>query len=139
AARVPGIPEGTKQRPIRTGAVVGAGTMGGGIAMCFANANILVTMVDTDRDSLQRGLDRVAANYRATVSRGGLSAHEMERRMALINGVTELDAISSADVVIEAVFEEMDLKKRVFGDLDRLAKTNAVLATNTSTIDADEL
>jgi 3-hydroxyacyl-CoA dehydrogenase len=139
AARVPGIPEGTKPRPITTGAVIGAGTMGGGIAMCFANACIPVTIVETSRDLLQKGLDRVAANYRATVSRGGLAAGEMERRMGLIQGVTELDAVGAADVVIEAVFEEMELKKRVFADLNRVAKANAVLATNTSTLDVDEI
>ncbi|HXO89227.1 MAG TPA: 3-hydroxyacyl-CoA dehydrogenase NAD-binding domain-containing protein [Stellaceae bacterium] len=139
AARVPGIPEGTKPRPITSGAVIGAGTMGGGIAMCFANAGIPVTIVETGRDLLQRGLDRVAANYRATVSRGGLGADEMERRMALISGVTEFDAVGSADLVIEAVFEEMDLKKRVFADLDRVAKADAVLATNTSTLDVNEI
>jgi 3-hydroxyacyl-CoA dehydrogenase len=139
AARVPGIPEVTKPRPIASGAVIGAGTMGGGIAMCFANAGIPVTIVETARDLLQKGLDRVAANYRATVSRGGLGVDEMERRVALINGVTELDAVGTADFVIEAVFEEMDLKKRVFADLDRVAKANAVLATNTSTLDVDEI
>jgi 3-hydroxyacyl-CoA dehydrogenase len=139
AARVPGIPEGTQSRPIASGAVIGAGTMGGGIAMCFANAGIPVTMVETGRDLLEKGLDRVAANYRATVARGGLGADEMERRIALIKGVTEFDAVGSADVVIEAVFEEMDLKKRVFADLDRIAKTGAVLATNTSTLDVDEI
>src|SRR5215469_1808206 len=96
AAKVPGIPAGTKPRPIVTAAVIGAGTMGGGIAMCFANADIPVTIVETGRDLLQRGLDRVAGNYRATVSRGGLSADEMERRIGLINGVTNLDQVGSA-------------------------------------------
>jgi 3-hydroxyacyl-CoA dehydrogenase len=139
AARVPGIPDGIKPRPMATAVVIGAGTMGGGIAMCFANAGIPVTIVETGRDLLQRGLERVGANYRATVARGGLGADEMERRMALINGVTELDAVGTADVVIEAVFEEMDLKKRVFADLSRLAKAAAVLATNTSTLDVDEI
>jgi len=139
AAKVPDIPEGTKPRPIASGAVIGAGTMGGGIAMCFANAGIPVTIIETGRDLLQKGLDRVAANYRATVSRGGLSADEIERRIGLVNGVTELEAVGSADVVIEAVFEEMDLKKRVFSNLDRLAKPNALLATNTSTLDVDEI
>ncbi len=139
AARVPGIPQGTNPRPVVSGAVIGAGTMGGGIAMCFANAGIPVTVVETGRDLLQTGLDRVAANYRATVSRGGLAADEMERRMGLINGVTEFEAVGSADVVVEAVFEEMDLKKRVFADLDRVAKGNALLATNTSTLDVDEI
>jgi len=139
AAKVPGIPEGTKLRPIASGAVIGAGTMGGGIAMCFANAGIPVTIVETGRDLLQKGLDRVTANYRTTVSRGGLAADEMERRMGLITGATDLEAVGSADVVIEAVFEEMDLKKRVFSDLDHLAKPNALLATNTSTLDVDEI
>ena len=139
AARVPGIPEGTRPRPIASAAVVGAGTMGGGIAMCFANAGIPVTIVETGRGLLQRGLERVAGNYRATMSRGGLAADDMERRMGLIDGVTELDQVGSADVVIEAVFEEMDLKKRVFADLDRVAKPGAVLATNTSTLDVDEI
>jgi 3-hydroxyacyl-CoA dehydrogenase len=139
AAKVPGIPEGIKPRPIASGAVIGAGTMGGGIAMCFANAGIPVIIVETGRDLLQKGLDRVAANYRATASRGGLSADEMERRVGLITGVTELEAVGSADVVIEAVFEEMDLKKRVFSNLDRFAKPNALLATNTSTLDVDEI
>ena len=139
AAKVPAIPEGTKPRPIASAAVIGAGTMGGGIAMCFANAGIPVTIVETSRDLLQKGFDRVAANYRATVSRGGLSADEMERRIALISGVIEFEAVGLADVVIEAVFEEMDLKKRVFSDLDRLAKPNALLSTNTSTLDVDEI
>ena len=139
AARVPGIPDGTKPRPITTAAVIGAGTMGGGIAMCFANAGIPVTIVETGRDLLQKGLDRVAANYRATMARGGLAADEVDRRISLIHGATELDAVSSADVVIEAVFEEMDLKKRVFAYLDRVAKAGSVLATNTSTLDVDEI
>jgi 3-hydroxyacyl-CoA dehydrogenase len=139
AARAPGIPDGTKPRPMATAAVIGAGTMGGGIAMCFANAGIPVTIVETSRDLLEKGIDRVAANYRTTVSRGGLGAGEMEHRLALIHGVTELDAVAAADFVIEAVFEEMDLKKRVLADLDRIAKTGAVLATNTSTLDVDEI
>jgi 3-hydroxyacyl-CoA dehydrogenase len=139
AAKVPGIPEGTKPRPIATAAVIGAGTMGGGIAMCFANAGIPVTIVETGPDLLQKGLDRVAANYRATVARGGLAANEMDRRISLIHGATELDAVRSADVVIEAVFEEMDLKKRVFADLNRVAKAGSLLATNTSTLDVDEI
>jgi 3-hydroxyacyl-CoA dehydrogenase len=139
AAKVSDMPEAAKPRPVTSGAVVGAGTMGGGIAMCFANAGIPVTIVETSRDLLQKGLDRVAANYRTTVSRGGLGADEMERRMGLITGATELEAVASADVVIEAVFEEMGVKKQVFADLDRLARANAVLATNTSTLDVDEI
>src|SRR5437879_1503888 len=110
AAKVPGIPEGTSPRAISRGAVVGAGTMGGGIAMCFANAGLPVTLIETGSDHLQKGLDRIAANYRTTVSRGGLTAAEVERRLALINGVVGLEAVADADVVIEAVFEEMDTK-----------------------------
>ena len=139
AARIPDMPQGITPRPIAAGGVVGAGTMGGGIAMCFANAGIPVTVVETGRDLLQKGLDRVAANYRTTVSRGGLTADEMERRMALITGVVDLDAVGSADVVIEAVFEEMDVKRRIFADLDRRAKPDALLATNTSTLNVDEI
>src|SRR5271163_4939269 len=135
AAKVPDMPAETKPRAIASGAVIGAGTMGGGIAMCFANAGIPVTLIETGEDPLRKGLDRIAANYRATVARGGLGADEIERRIALIKGVTELDAVGAADFVIEAVFEEMDLKKRVFADLDRVAKAGAVLATNTSTLD----
>jgi 3-hydroxyacyl-CoA dehydrogenase len=139
AAKVPDMAEATKPRPIAHGAVIGAGTMGGGIAMCFANAGIPVMIVETGRDLLQKGLDRVAANYRTTVSRGGLEASEMERRMGLITGVTELEAVGGADVVVEAVFEEMDVKKRAFADLDRVAKPDALLATNTSTLDVDAI
>jgi 3-hydroxyacyl-CoA dehydrogenase len=139
AAKVPDMPEATKPHQITHGAVIGAGTMGGGIAMCFANAGIPVTVVETARDLLQGGLDRVAANYRTTVSRGGLTGDEMERRMGLITGVTEFEAVAGVDVVIEAVFEEMDVKKRVFADLDRIAKPDALLATNTSTLDVNEI
>jgi 3-hydroxyacyl-CoA dehydrogenase len=139
AAKVPGIPSDTKPRPLVRAAVIGAGTMGGGIAMCFANAGIPVTLVETGDELLRKGLDRIAANYRATVSRGGLGADEMERRLGLIAGAVGLDAVGDADVVIEAVFEEMGLKKRVFADLDRVAKPGALLATNTSTLDVDEI
>jgi len=139
AAKIPNMPEATKPHPIARAAVIGAGTMGGGIAMCFANAGIPVTVVETGRNLLQKGLDRVVANYRTTVSRGGLDANEMERRVGLITGVTELEAIGEADVVVEAVFEEMGVKKQVFADLDRLAKGNALLATNTSTLDVNEI
>jgi 3-hydroxyacyl-CoA dehydrogenase len=139
AAKVPAMPEETRPQPIARAAVIGAGTMGGGIAMCFANAGIPVTVVETGHDLLRKGLDRVAANYRTTVSRGGLDGAEMERRMGLISGVTEFEPIREADVVIEAVFEEMEVKKRIFADLDRIAKPNALLATNTSTLDVNEI
>ena len=139
AAKVPDIPANIKPRPIARAAVIGAGTMGGGIAMCFANAGIPVTLIETGDDLLHKGLDRIAANYRATVARGGLGADAMERRMGLITGAVGLDAAGEADVVIEAVFEDMDLKQRVFADLDRVAKEGALLATNTSTLDVDAI
>jgi 3-hydroxyacyl-CoA dehydrogenase len=139
AARVPDMPEGTRSRPIARAAVIGAGTMGGGIAMCFANAGIPVTLIETGQDLLQRGRDRIAANYRSTMARGGLAADEMERRMGLITGTVGIEAAADADIVIEAVFEEIELKKRVFAELDRIAKPGALLATNTSTLDVDEI
>jgi 3-hydroxyacyl-CoA dehydrogenase len=139
AAKVPGVPDGTLPRPVARAAVVGAGTMGGGIAMCFANAGIPVTLIETGEDQLQQGRDRIAANYRATMARGGLSADDMERRMRLIGGAVGLDAAGEADVVIEAVFEDMDLKRRVFAALDRIARPGALLATNTSTLDVDAI
>ncbi len=139
AAKVPGMPEGTRPRPIARAAVIGAGTMGGGIAMCFANAGIPVTLIETGEDRLQQGRERIAANYRSTVARGGLSADDMERRMGLIGGAVAIDAAGDADVVIEAVFEEMALKQRVFAELDRVAKPGALLATNTSTLDVDQI
>ena len=139
AARVPNMPASIEPRPIGRAAVVGAGTMGGGIAMCFANAGISVALIESGQDLLQKGRDRIAANYRATMARGGLSAEDVDRRMGLIRGVVGIDAAAEADVVIEAVFEEMELKKRVFADLDRIAKPGALLATNTSTLDVDEI
>jgi len=139
AAKAPNMPEGAQPRPIARTAVVGAGTMGGGIAMCFANVGIPVTLIETSQDLLQKGRDRIAANYRATMARGGLSAEDMGRRMGLIAGAVGIDAAAGADVVIEAVFEDMELKKRVFAELDRVAKPGALLATNTSTLDVDEI
>jgi 3-hydroxyacyl-CoA dehydrogenase len=139
AAKVPNMPMGTEPRPIARAAVLGAGTMGGGIAMCFANAGIPVTVIETSDEQLQKGRDRIAANYRATMARGGLSTEDMERRVGLIAGKVGIDAAAEADVVIEAVFEDMDLKKRVFAELDRVAKPGALLATNTSTLDVDEI
>jgi 3-hydroxyacyl-CoA dehydrogenase len=139
AAKVPDMPVGTRPREIRRAAVIGAGTMGGGISMCFANAGIPVTIIETSREALDRGLAVIAKNYQNTVARGGLKADEMERRLKLLNGVTDLEAARDADIVVEAVFEEMDLKKQVFGKLDRIAQPNAVLATNTSYLNVNEI
>jgi 3-hydroxyacyl-CoA dehydrogenase len=139
AAKVPGMPASVKPREVARAVVIGAGTMGGGIAMCFANAGIPVTVVETEDGALRQGLDKVAANYRTTVSRGNLTPAEMDRRMGLITGEVGMAAVAEADIVIEAVFEEMDLKRKVFAELDRLARAGAVLATNTSTLDVDEI
>jgi 3-hydroxyacyl-CoA dehydrogenase len=134
---VPDVPADTPTRPIRTAGVIGAGTMGGGIAMCFANAGIPVTVVETAQAALDRGLDTVRKNYAATVSRGRLDQATMDKRMGLIKGTLDFDALKDVDVVIEAVFEEMPIKKEVFAKLDRVAKPGAVLASNTSTLDVN--
>jgi len=139
AAKVPDLPPETKPREIKRAAVIGAGTMGGGISMCFANAGIPVTIVETSREALGRGLATVSKNYENTVKRGGLKADDMESRVKLMNGTTDIEAVRDADMVVEAVFEEMDLKKQVFAKLDKLAKPNAVLATNTSYLNVNEI
>jgi 3-hydroxyacyl-CoA dehydrogenase len=113
--------------------------MGGGIAMCFANAGIPVSIIETGQEPLKRGLDTIAKNYSNTVKRGGLAADEMERRLGLIAGSTEFERVGEADIVVEAVFEEMELKKKIFGELDRITKPSAVLATNTSYLDVNAI
>jgi 3-hydroxyacyl-CoA dehydrogenase len=133
------LPDGTKAREIKRAAVIGAGTMGGGIAMCFASAGIPVTVVEASPDALARGLDIIAKNYKSTAARGGLTGEEAERRIGLIQGATDMAAVADADLIVEAVFEEMDVKAKVFAALDRLAKPDAVLATNTSYLDVNAI
>jgi 3-hydroxyacyl-CoA dehydrogenase len=137
--KVPGLPADTKSRTIASGGVVGAGTMGGGIAICFANAGLPVTLLDTSREALDRGLGVIGKTYDSMVKRGRLTADEKEKRMALIHGTLQYSDLAGADVVIEAVFESMDLKMKIFKALDGVAKPGAVLATNTSTLDIDEI
>jgi 3-hydroxyacyl-CoA dehydrogenase len=139
AARVPQMPSSTKARPFARAAVIGAGTMGGGIAMSFANAGIPVTVIETTQQALDSGLERVVGNYRTTAMRGRLTKTQMEQRLALISSSLDFSAVSSADIIVEAVFEEMNLKKQVFGELDRLARPGTLLATNTSTLDINEI
>ena len=139
AAKIAGIPADTKPREIKRAAVIGAGTMGGGIAMCFANAGLPVTVVEMSPDALARGLDTVARNYRSTAARGGLKPEEAERRIGLIAGTTDMRGIADADIVIEAVFETMEVKRQVFAALDKLARPDAVLATNTSYLDVNAI
>jgi 3-hydroxyacyl-CoA dehydrogenase len=138
AAKVPDI-AGVKAHVVKRAAVIGAGTMGGGIAMCFANAGIPVTVVDTGAEAVARGLDVITRNYRNTAARGGLAADEMEARIGRIAGTTDLAAVADADIVIEAVFEDMSVKQDVFGRLDRIAKPDAVIASNTSYLDINVL
>jgi len=139
AAKIPDVPADTPAKDIKKAAVIGAGTMGGGIAMNFANAGIPVTVVEVAREALDRGLDIVRKNYEATASRGRITQADVDKRMGLITGTTDFTAVKDADIVIEAVFEEMPIKKEVFAKLDGLAKPDAVLATNTSTLDVDEI
>ena len=138
-SKIPDVPEDTPVREIGSAAVVGAGTMGGGIAMCFANAGIPVTVVDTTQEALERGLATIRKNYAATVSKGRLTQSEMDKRMGLIRGSVNLGNIAGADIVIEAVFERMDVKQELFKKLDGIVKQGAILATNTSTLDVDQI
>ena len=139
AAKVPGLGPEIKAREVRRAAVIGAGTMGGGIAMCFANAGIPVTLIETSGEVLKRGLGIIEKNYRATAARGGLTEAQVGERMALFDGTTGMEQVAGADIVVEAVFEEMDIKRKVFEALDRLAPAHAVLATNTSYLDVDAI
>jgi len=139
ATRMPDLPAGVAPREVRHVAVVGAGTMGGGIAMAFANAGIPVRLVEVSAEALMRGLQTIEKNYRFSAARGGLASAEVDRRMTLIEGATDLEATGQADLVIEAVFEDMALKLDLFGRLDRIAKPDAVLATNTSYLDVNAI
>jgi 3-hydroxyacyl-CoA dehydrogenase len=139
AARIPGLPAELKPQPIRAAAVVGAGTMGGGIAMCFANAGIPVWLLDATPEALARGRALIEKNYATSVARGSLTQAQVDRALALITGTLGYPAIADADIVIEAAFEDMEVKQAVFRQLDAVMKPGAVLATNTSTLDIDKI
>jgi 3-hydroxyacyl-CoA dehydrogenase len=139
ARRIPGLPAELKPRPIRTAAVIGAGTMGGGIAMSFANAGIPVSILELSADALERGLGVVRRNYAASVARGSLPQARADQALGLIRGVSDYAALGGADIVIEAVFEDLKLKQEVFARLDGAAAREAILATNTSTLDIDAI
>src|SRR5258708_2824734 len=138
ARKIPGLEE-TRALPIRRAAVVAAGTMGGGIAMCFANAGIPVTVLELSAAALERGLATIRANYEASVARGSLAPERAHAALALIEGVSDYAALGDADIIIEAVFEDLKVKQEVFARLDRVAAPHALLATNTSTLDIDAL
>jgi 3-hydroxyacyl-CoA dehydrogenase len=137
--KIPGVPDDTQVRPIRKAAVIGAGTMGGGIAMCFANAGIPVTLLDTTQEALDKGLNRIKNNYAATVEKGRLAQSEMDKRIGLIHGNVNLGKAADADIVIEAVFERMEVKQDLFRKLDGIVQPGAILATNTSTLDVNQI
>ena len=138
-SKIPDVPKATPTRPIRTGAVIGCGTMGGGIAMTFANAGIPVTVLEVSRDALDRGMAVIRKNYEATVAKGRLASAEMDTRLSLISSTDQYGDVADADIVVEAVFEEMEAKQQVFRTLDVTCRPDAILATNTSTLDVDEI
>ena len=137
--KIPDVPEDTATRDIRKAAVIGAGTMGGGITMSFVNAGIPVTIIESAQAALDRGLATIKKNYAGTVAKGRLKQEDMDRRVALVTPSLRLEDAKDADIVIEAVFERMDVKKEIFGKLDAIMKPGAILATNTSTLDVDEI
>ncbi|MEO8812299.1 MAG: 3-hydroxyacyl-CoA dehydrogenase NAD-binding domain-containing protein, partial [Caulobacteraceae bacterium] len=139
ANKIPDVPEDTPLIAVESVGIVGAGTMGGGIAMNFANAGIPVTLVEVKQDALDRGLATIRKNYERTASRGGITAADVEARMGLIEGSLDMNDLASADMVIEAVFERMDIKKDIFRTFDAICKPGAILATNTSALNIDEI
>jgi len=138
-AKVPDIPKDTPVYPIRQAAVIGAGTMGGGIAMALANAGIPVRLKEADQSALDRGLATIRKNYERSVKSGRLTAPVMEERMARISPQLGWEGLAQADIIIEAVFESLALKKQVFAEIDKIAKPECVLASNTSTLDIDAI
>jgi 3-hydroxyacyl-CoA dehydrogenase len=139
AAKIPDVPSSTALRPIKSVAVIGAGTMGGGIAMNFANAGIPVTVLETTQAALDKGLGTVRKNYENTLKKGRLTQEEFDKRIKKITGTLSYEDLRSADLVIEAVFEDMQVKKQVFEKLDSVAKSGAILASNTSTLDVNKI
>jgi 3-hydroxyacyl-CoA dehydrogenase len=139
AWEVPDLPANTKQREIKSVGIIGAGTMGGGIAMNFATAGIPVTIVETTQEALDRGLKVVRGNYQRSADKGRFPQEEVEARMDRFDGKLELAALADCDLVIEAVFEDMELKRKIFTELDRVMKPGAILATNTSALNIDEI
>ncbi|WP_028105185.1 3-hydroxyacyl-CoA dehydrogenase NAD-binding domain-containing protein [Pseudoduganella violaceinigra] len=139
ASKIPDVPADTPVRDVRKAAVIGAGTMGGGIAMNFANAGIPVVMLETKQEALDKGLAIVRKNYENTMKKGKLTQDKFEQRLALITGTLDYAAIADADIVIEAVFEDMGVKENVFRKLDEVMKPGAILASNTSTLNLDKI
>ena len=139
ASKIPDVPAETPKRDIKSIAVIGAGTMGGGIAMNFLNAGITVKMLEMKQDALDRGVATIRKNYEAQVKKGKLKQDKYEQRMAMLTTTLSYDDLKDADMVIEAVFEEMSVKEKVFKELDRVMKPGAILASNTSTLDMNQI
>jgi 3-hydroxyacyl-CoA dehydrogenase len=139
ASKIPDVPEDTPQRSIASVAVIGAGTMGGGISMNFLNAGIPVKILEMKQEALDRGIATIRKNYEAQVKKGKLKQDKYEQRMALLSTTLSYDDLSAADLVIEAVFEEIGVKEAVFKELDRVMKPGAILASNTSTLDVNKI
>jgi 3-hydroxyacyl-CoA dehydrogenase len=139
AWKIPDVPDDTPTIPVNKVGVIGAGTMGGGIAMNFLNAGIPVTIVEMKQEALDRGLAVIRRNYENTAKKGRMTQDDVEKRMSLLKGSLSLDDLADSDMVIEAVFERMDIKKDVFGKLDKIVKQGAVLASNTSYLNIDEI
>ena len=139
AAHIKGLPESVATRPISRVGVVGAGTMGGGITMSFINAGLPVTLVETTQEALDRGLANIRRNYQNALRKGSLTEAKLEQRLALITPGLQFETLRDADLVVEAVFEDLEVKRRVFERLDEVVKTGAILASNTSTLDLDAI
>ena len=138
-AKIPDIPKETEKLPIKDVGIIGAGTMGGGIAMNFANAGIPVTIIEQSQEILDKGIGIIRKNYENTASKGRISIDDVEKRMNLINGDVSINSLAEKDLIIEAVFENMDLKKEIFSKLNNVTKKGAILATNTSGLDINEI
>jgi len=139
AWEVPDLPEETPRRAIKSVGIIGAGTMGGGIAMNFATAGYPIKIVETTQEALDRGLKVVRGNYQRSADKGRFPQEEVEARMGRFEGELSMEALKDCDLVIEAVFEDMELKRKIFTELDRVMKPGAILATNTSALDIDEI
>ncbi|GGK32242.1 3-hydroxyacyl-CoA dehydrogenase [Deinococcus malanensis] len=139
SAKIPGLSKDTPTTDIRSAGIIGAGTMGGGIAMNFLNVGIPVTIVETQQEALDRGLGVIRRNYENTAKKGRMTMEDVEKRMALLTPSLNMEDLADADIIIEAVFENMDVKKEIFTKLDAIAKPGAILATNTSTLDVNEI
>ncbi|HXY37673.1 MAG TPA: 3-hydroxyacyl-CoA dehydrogenase NAD-binding domain-containing protein [Planctomycetaceae bacterium] len=138
-AKIPDLPSDIKPIEVKSAAIVGAGTMGGGITMTYVNAGIPVVLKEVGQAELDRGLETIKRNYGVTVQRGKMTQAQVDQKLAMIKPTLNYDDIKEADIVVEAVFENMELKKKVFGEIDKVAKPGAVLASNTSTLDIDQI